>query len=89
MLDFLSSLTIQKVLSYYLLNLEIEVLSIDSNTEEFPGYVNDEDRSFGPAIMLEFEDKQGESEPKCRATMVKTTKILQRNLHHTDAKASQ
>ena len=56
MLGFLSSLTIQKVLSYYLLNLEIEVLTIDSNTE-FLGHLNDEDRSFRPAVVLEFEDK--------------------------------
>ena len=63
--------------------------SIDSNTDEFPDHLKDEDRYFGRAMVLEFEDSEDKSEPKCWATMVKTTRIWQRNLHRTDAKTSK
>ena len=63
--------------------------SIDSNTDEFPGHLKDEDRYFGWAMVLEFEDSEDKSEQKCWATMVKTTRIWQRNLQRTDAKASK
>ena len=63
--------------------------SINSNTEEFPGHLNVENCSFGPAVALGFEDRMDTSEPKWWAKMAKTIKIWQRNLHRPEAKASQ